>query len=68
MWNQLTVVFLEVSENVRNGIIDEIRHEIEDIREIRLLNCGNNMLYEVFIKSRHLAKDTHFLVVYDYYV
>ena len=65
MWNQLTVVFLEVSENVRNGIIDEIRHEIEDIREIRLLNCGNNMLNEVLIDSHHFTKNMHFLGVCD---
>ena len=62
-WNQLTVIFLEVSKNVRHGVIDGIHCAIVDIHEIRLLDCGNNLLHERLINACHFTKKTHFLCV-----
>ena len=39
--NKLNVVFLEVSDHVRHGVVDGVRCLIADIREIRLLEPVN---------------------------
>ena len=44
MWRQLTAVVLEVSENVSHGLIGVICHVIEDICEILLIDCANDLL------------------------
>ena len=40
MGHQRTIVFLEVSEHVRHGVVDEVPCSITDFREIRLLDRG----------------------------
>ena len=63
MWHQLTVVVLEISENVSHGAIYEVFCAIADIRDIRLLECGNYLFDKVLINSRHFSKKKCFLVV-----
>ena len=41
MWYQLTVVFLEVSDNASHIVVGVMFCGIEDILEICLFNCGN---------------------------
>ena len=62
MWHQLTVVLLEVSDNVRHGVLDGISHAVADIREICLLDCGNDLLHKSLLDYRHFAKKNTFLV------
>ena len=54
--HQLTVVVLEVSENILNGVVDRVCHEIADIHEIKLLDRGDDLLHEGLLDSRHFQK------------
>ena len=56
MWNQLTLVFLEASENVSHGVIDGFRCRIVDTRKICLLDCGNDLLHKDLLYSYHFEK------------
>ena len=66
--HQLTVVVLEISKNVSHGVIYEVFCAIADIRDIRLLECGNYLFDKVLIDSRHFSKNKFFLVVGDSHV
>ena len=45
MGHQLTVVGVEVSQHIRDGVVDRIGHAVADICEVRFLGCGNNLLH-----------------------
>ena len=66
--HQLTVYFLEVSEHVRHGVVDVVSRVISDIRNIRFLNRGNDLLQETLLYSRNFSKQMHFLSVRNLYV
>ena len=68
MWHQLTVVFLEMSENVSHGVSDGVCCAVLDTRKILLLDCGKYLLQEVLLDSCHFAKENHFLRVCVYHV
>ena len=59
----LTVVFLEVSENIRHGVVGGVGCAVADIYKIHLLDRGDDFLHKVMLDSCHLAKNTHFLGV-----
>ena len=63
MWNQLTVFFLEASENVIHSVVDGFFCEIVDIREIRSLTVAAFFLHEGLLEYCHFAKKTHLLGV-----
>ena len=57
MWNQLTLFFLEASENVIHSVVDGFFCEIVDIREIRSLTvaaffCMRDCLNIVTLRKR----------------
>ena len=52
--NQLTVVLLKVSQHVRDSVVDIIGRAVADIREVRFLDCGNNLLHENLLHSLNL--------------
>ena len=52
-----------MSQHVRHGVIDGVRRVISDIHEICLLDCGNDLLHNVLLDSRHFAKNVQFLGV-----
>ena len=68
MGHQLTIFFLEVSEHVCHGVLNGVCRAILDIREICLLDCGDDLLQEGLLNSRHFAKKTHFLGVCNSHV
>ena len=59
MGNQLTLVVLRASQHVRDGAVDRIGLAVVDIREVRALERGNNLLHESLIHSRQLLEQTH---------
>ena len=61
--HQLTVFVLEMSEHVRNSIVDGFCCVITDICEIRFLNTGNDLLHKSLIDSHHFSKQAHLLSV-----
>ena len=67
VWKSLPVILLNICEEIGHGVIDWIRRAIADIREIGLLNCGENLLYEGLLDSRHFVKETHFFGVRNAY-
>ena len=54
--NQLTVVVLEASRYVCHCVVDGVYCTIAGIREIRLLNHGNNLLHKRLLNSLHFLK------------
>ena len=66
--HQLTIFFLKISEYVSHGVIDGFCCAIADILEIRLLECGNDLLHKGLLDYCHLAKKTHFLGVHNSHV
>ena len=68
MMHQLTVFFLKVSYHVRHGVVDGVGCAVENIRKIGLLGCGDYLLHEVLLNSRHFAKKKHFLGVCNFHV
>ena len=65
MRHQLTIVLLEVSENVSHSVVDGFCRVIVYIREISLLDYAKNLLHEGLLDSRHFEKYMHFLGVRD---
>ena len=63
--HQLTVVFLEVIEKVPHGVVDGVVRGVEDIREICLLDYGNNLFRKGLLNSHQFAKKMYFLGVRD---
>ena len=63
--HQLALVVLEVSQHVRHSVVDWFHHPVVDIRKVRFLICGNDLLHESLLHSRHFSKQTHSLGVCD---
>ena len=55
MGNQLTVVVLEVSQHICDGVIDKIGRAVAYIRELRFLDRGKTILNKSLLHSRHLS-------------
>ena len=68
MWHQLIVFFLEVSENFSHSVIYGFCCVISDIRKIRLLDYGDDLLNACLQDYCHFAKKTHLLGVCNYHV
>ena len=67
-WHQLTIMFLEMNENVSHGVVDGFCRAITYIFNVNLLNCGDDFLHKEFLEPNHFAKNTHFLGVIDLHV
>ena len=65
MGHQLTVVVLEVSQHVRDIVIDIIGRAVADIYKVRFLDHDKNLLLESLLHSRHLLEQTHYIGVYN---
>ena len=51
--DQLTAVILELSQHVRDGVVDRIGCEVEDIHKVIFLDCGNKFMHKSLLHSRH---------------
>ena len=65
MGHQLTVVVLEVSQHIRDSVIDIIGRAVADIYKVRFLDHEKNFLLESLLHSRHLLEQTHSIGVYN---
>ena len=61
--HQLTIVVLEVSQHIRNNVVDIIGSTVVDICEVRFLDRGHNILHESLLHSRKFLERTHFIGV-----
>ena len=60
---QLTVVVLEVSQQVLHEVVDGFFHAIADIHKIQFLDCGNDLFHKSLLNSCKFSKQTHFVGV-----
>ena len=56
VWKSLSVIVLNICKEIGHGVVDIIFGSIADIHDIRLLNCGENLLYKEILKSCHFTK------------
>ena len=61
--HQLTVVFLEASQYVRDGVVDRIGRVVMVISKVHFLDPWKHLLHENLLRSHHLSEQTHFLGV-----
>ena len=52
----MTVSLFELSEHVRNDVVDGVFHFIANISKIHLLDCGEYLLHGGLFESFHFAK------------
>ena len=65
MRHQLTVVFLQMGEYTRHGVIYQVHSPIGGISQVSSLDRANNVLDKRFLHSSNLTEQAHFLVVHN---
>ena len=61
--HQLTLVVLEVIQDVRDGVVDRIGHTVVDIHKVSFIYRGKNVMHESLIHSCNLLEHMHSLGV-----